>query len=67
MFRYKNLKGFYSGQVGFISNYYNNIDFLVLPLWKQLNLIWTEIDPFVCNIQDNLLKLQLKIKEEENL
>jgi hypothetical protein len=62
MFRFKNLKGFYNGQVGFISKLINNIDFLVLPLWKQLNLIWKPADPFLNNIQENLIKLQLKIK-----
>ena len=34
MLRFKGLKEFYTGQIGFVSNYYFYADALVLPLWK---------------------------------
>lgn len=34
IFRYKSLKGFYEGQIGFVSTCLYYLENLVLPLWK---------------------------------
>jgi len=36
MFKYKDFKTFYQGQIGFISTISNYLDYLVHPLWKEI-------------------------------
>lgn len=50
MLRFKNMKGFYQGQVGFISNAIDIVDFLVFPLWKELAYAWPGFSLLIGNI-----------------
>ena len=51
MLKYKDLTSFYKGQLGFISNFYQNIlDFLVLPLWKEIVSICDNLKVFTDNV-----------------
>lgn len=56
------MKSFYQGQQGFSRG-------LVLPLWKELKMVWCELEEFVANIEENLRQLEeevVKQDEKEN-
>jgi hypothetical protein len=62
MMRYKGLKSFYQGQVGFISNFLCYIeDFLVMPLWKEIVQVCENLNVFVNNVEVNLKMLAEKV------
>lgn len=50
MLKYTNIKGFYKGQVGFCKG-------LVLPLWKELEVVFPGIYELTGNIHSNISEL----------
>ncbi len=52
------MKQFYQGQIGFISTFDDNLDYLVYPLWKQLSNYWSGFLPFIKNVEDNTEQLK---------
>ena len=68
MLRYKDLKTFYKGQIGFISTYLPNSDYLVVPIWKEISNVCSNLKVFTENIDTNIKTLNAKIEfstEEE--
>ncbi len=62
MLRYKDLTGFYKGQTGFISIFFYMVDFMVLPLWKEIVLTCSGMAVFTDNIEANLKILAEKVE-----
>jgi len=58
MLRYKDLKNFYKGQLGFIN-------FLVFPLWKEIVVVCPGLNTFITNIEQNIEILNDKINKSE--
>lgn len=71
MLRYKDLTTFYKGQTGFISSFFDKVDFMVFPLWKEIVVTCNGLAVFTDNIEVNLKMLGEKIensaKEEESI
>jgi hypothetical protein len=61
MLRYKDLKTFYKGQIGFISIFYLILDYLVVPIWKEISSICSNLKVFTDNIDANIKTLNNKI------
>ena len=60
---YVDIETHYKRQIGFICKNYVTLEFLVMPVWKEIALIFPELKSFTKNIQENKKKLYAIVSE----